>query len=188
MPHYQHHFCDRLFLVLLAAFLHACHLPLDLDEDPVRYLSSGVAIELNQTITIPADSASIYIQGGKILPYPAIDQYYPHCKFESRLRLEESQQIDADRFTVERVRLDGDYAWLGIFSDDQEGISLASDGPSPQNYAILIYLYSAQQPQILRLVCSHWEDPVDAEFLTIRQIKTTLGNIITINGRVSPSG
>jgi len=42
-------------------------------------------------------------------------------------------------------------------------------------------LYSAKQPEVIRISCQHWSEPNDGEHLNIKEIRKTLGNIFTLS-------
>lgn len=54
------------------------------------------------------------------------------------------------------------------------------DSPTAENNITEIFLHSPKQPDVLRLSCMHWEDVSDANHLTIKQIRATLGKYITL--------
>ena len=56
-------------------------------------------------------------------------------------------------------------------------------GPSHVDYMTVMYLESVKQPDVLRITCTHWEDPVEAEFLSIQQMRKAMGKILTLNIR-----
>ena len=61
------------------------------------------------------------------------------------------------------------------------GILAGGDGgSSPIPYATVFDLRSDTQPDVLRMTCMHWEDPTDARFLTLSEIRQALGDYISI--------
>lgn len=147
-------------------------------EDSLFYtIPAGSRLTLNRPLTIPAGQASVYLAGGEISPLATIDPYYPHCKFEV-LRIERTDQtIEPDTFTVRRVQVEE-------FAQHAAPVQLASlqlvDSASPEPWATHLYLESAQQPEVLRMSCQHWEDPPAANHLTVRQIRSALGEWFTL--------
>ena len=172
----------RSVLIVSVVLLSGCQGLWQGYEDLPEYrLPVGSTLVLLEDVSIPANSASIYLQGGRILPFGGVDLYHPHCKFELRTLRPAPQRVDADTFVIVKVRRESDYArdtrvqWLA-----GGGVMFMSDGPSPQMYATLIFLRSEAQPDVFRLTCGHWEDPVDAEHLTIGQICQALGDVFTL--------
>lgn len=172
----------RLVLVVSVVLLSGCQgLWQGYEVSPEYRLPAGSKLVLLKDLSIPADSASIYLQGGRILPFGGVDLYHPHCKFELRTLKPAPQRVHADTFVIVKVRRESDYAqdtrvqWLA-----GRGVMFMSDGPSPQMYATLIFLRSEAQPDVFRLTCGHWENPVDAEHLTIGQICQVLGDVFTL--------
>ena len=172
----------RSVLIVLVVLLSGCQgLGWGYEDSPDYRLPVGSTLVLLKDVSVPADSASIYLQGGRILPFGGVDLYHPHCKFELRTLKPTPQRVHADTFVIIKVRRESDYAryapvqWLA-----GRGIIFVSDGASPQMYATLIYLRSDAQPDVSMLTCGHWEDPVDAEHLTIGQICRALGDVFTL--------
>jgi hypothetical protein len=61
------------------------------------------------------------------------------------------------------------------------GIGIMAGDSSPIiEYVTELYIHSDKQPDIRRLACSHWNDPIDDQHLTVEQIQMTLGKIAII--------
>lgn len=136
-------------------------------------------IELNQNLTIQPNDARISIQYGKVVSHEHFESYYPHCWFVSWLRKEESQQINKDIFTITKVR---QITSVVKFTTGGYPFSVLSSsaGISAMEYSTEMDIHSAKQPDVKKLICSHWEDPFDASHLTLQSIQKTLGDIATI--------
>ncbi|UCE88088.1 MAG: hypothetical protein JSW10_06830 [Pseudomonadota bacterium] len=147
-------------------------------EDSLFYtIPAGSRLTLNRPLAIPAGKAAVFLADGEIKALTAIDPYYPHCKFEV-LHIRRTEQIvEADTFTVRRVQLEE-------FAQDTAPVQLAgmllADSASPEPWATHLYLDSPRQPDVLRMSCQHWEDPPMANHLTVRQIRTALGDWFTL--------
>lgn len=143
-------------------------------------ISTSWQLTLNQDLTIPGQSAGIYLQHGKVVTETENDQYYPNCRLEVRYPQDKPQTVTADTFTIYRVK------WL------EEDVLLhsnqyASNGMLPvssstaDDYVTTLYLRSERQPDVTRLICSYWEDPTGfAEHLSVKQIRNALGKIFTL--------
>ena len=137
---------------------------------------------LNQDLTIPANTTGIFIQGGTVVTASGRDQYHPNCRLIVRDLKSTPQVVKTDQFDITHIKFNEDYVSTASPRYATAGglIQLASGGPSPQDYATLFYLTSSKQPNVTKLVCAHWEDPTLANHLTPEQIRTTLGDIMTL--------
>lgn len=162
-------------------FLAACQsLPATNPASPYYQIPAGSQLVLHQAVTIPAHTAHVFIQGGQLLAprrLNPVNQYYPNCKLEVRQPADRAQTIAPDTFIVTRVSQNWYDAGLvfplyASVGDD--------DGPSMQNYITTLFLHSERQPQVWRLDCQHWQYPAEAEFLTLAQIRQTLGNVMSV--------
>ena len=170
----------RLALVLALALLSASQALAAKGEDSPYYtVPAGSKLLLHKPLTVPASKAGVYLQGGEVLPHKDVDEYYPHCKLEVRDVKDTPQSIEPDEFVVYKVVEGEDYsavayprlASLGVFS---------TGGAGRVMYFTNFYLRSAKQPHVTLLTCQHWEDPTDAEYLTVSQIRKTLGEFFTL--------
>lgn len=150
----------------------------DVQDDPYYQIPLGSLLILKQNLTIPAHKASLYIQDGRIMPLNDIDQYYPHCKFELYDIAETPRTVKPDTFTIYKFEFDEyvtskavQYAALGIRGSASTGFV---------EYGSIMYLRSQQQPNVYSLTCQHWEAPYDAKPVTLRQIRNTLGEIMSV--------
>jgi hypothetical protein len=148
-------------------------------EDDYRYsVPVGSKLTLNQEIAIPPDRASIFFQYGKIVPPAVLDQWKPNCKLELRKVSPKGQIIKPDEFIITKSRLDSDASWAPIYVAD---IGIRSGaGTSPSNYGYHFFLKSNVQSQVRFLTCAQWWLPTDARYPTIREIRTALGDIFTL--------
>ncbi|KPK09819.1 MAG: hypothetical protein AMJ68_11010, partial [Acidithiobacillales bacterium SG8_45] len=60
------------------------------------------------------------------------------------------------------------------------GVGVGSGGPSLIKYATILSLRSEKQPEVKEMVCLHWGDRGQIDFLTLEELKSALGNIFTI--------
>ncbi len=172
---------SRIILFIPLIMLTACQgLPTKSEDSPYYDIPAGSILVLNETITIPAERTSVYLQNGKILHYSMVDPYYPHCQFDVRTIKDTSQIVSRDKFIIYKVGHWTSAIDNGIKRVGLRILSSGGNGLSPQTYATILYLQSDRQPDVLTMTCQHWEDPVDAEFLTIKQIRRTLGSVFTL--------
>ena len=152
-------------------------------SSPYYRIPAGSRLIVNQAVTIPPNQARVYIQYGKVISPREKKQYYAHCWFLSRQVLTEAQVIRPDTFVITEIK-----KYEDIVSDSTP-IQLASlagmrvdSGAAIMaiEYSTVLSLESKTQPDIIRFVCNHWEDPLDAKHLTVAEMQKTLGDIATI--------
>jgi len=142
-------------------------------------LHSGDQVIVNHELVIPANDARVSIQNGVVRKYTQLDYYYPHCWLVSQRREAEPQIIIPGRFNIVGIRhkyetvmkQTGGY----LLSAFASGASLTA-----VEYITELTIYSESQSAISRLYCSHWEDPFDAEHLSLEQMRKTLSPLVSI--------
>jgi len=176
----------RLFVFLLPFLLLACDtVPAKSEDSPYYSIPAGSMLVLHQTVTIPTNRASVYLQGGRITPFSDVDQYYPHCKFELNTLKDVPQMVEPDTFEIYKVAHGVDYAGSGLTVVVAVGLSVrgasnSGGGPSPEPYATVLFIRSAKQADVRVMTCQHWEDPTDARHLTISEVRKVLGSVFTL--------
>jgi hypothetical protein len=149
------------------------------ESSPFYKVPVGSTLTLNQPLTIQPRHASVRMQYGKVMTYSQIDAFYPNCDFEVRTIAKQATTINPDTFLITKVVNEEDVAagnW-NVFAFFGSG----DGGPSHVDYMTIMYLESVKQPDVLRITCTHWEDPVEAEFLSIQQMRKAMGKILTLN-------
>lgn len=132
------------------------------ENSPYFVIPPGSRLVLHQSVTIPAFSAAIYLQGGQWLPWTEVSRYHPHCKFELRQPKDLSQIITADEFSVTRTKEE---------TEIQEGLQIQ---------ARVLELHSVRQPQVSRLSCAVWQTPATGRPVSGRELRQALGNLLTL--------
>ncbi len=174
----------QLILLILAGFMTAAQAKDANPDSPWFVIPVNTVIRLNQPLTIPAEQAGVYMQFGEVKSDKDVDEYYANCRLEVNDVRAAAQEIEADSFTVYRVQLFEDYSSRPLQFAAGPGFIFLGDGPTPQNYATIMYLRSARQPLVRQLVCKHLEDPaLFPEHLTVKQMQAAMGKIITIEIR-----
>ena len=171
----------RFLLVLSAILLSACqswHEPSE--TSPYYAIPVGSKLVLNQPVTIPAGTASVYIQRGQIVPYNGRDTYYANCKFEVETIRSAAYTVQPDEFVVSKVR-----QRIELNRHFEPGTLVAQTGDSSGDvtskyYARLFYLESTKQPDVLRMVCGRWDYRAFSNHLTIQEIRSALGDMFTL--------
>lgn len=162
----------------LFLLLSACAMPVvDRFDYPPYKIPVGSVLVLNQAITIPAGHTRAIIQHGKVVTRKQSDQYYPYCEFEVLTLKDTDQVVNPDRFIVHKFSRQRDtssqtvmFASLSMFGFDPPLIA----------YNTILYLSSQKQPDVYRISCMYWTDDSLDNFLTVNQLKKTLGNLFTL--------
>ena len=171
-------------LIFTAFFLAGCQsyqeraFP-DREDSPFVYIPVNSKLVLNEAAEIPANMGRVYLQDGEFRDQKLVDLYYPNCSFESRKVLPAAQIIQPDSFIITKVYKFDD--WSKRFRTRPAALYFLSDGASPEPWSTLLYLSSEKQPDIYRMTCEHWEEPTDANHLSIRQIRKALGKKVTLH-------
>ncbi len=168
-----------LLSALTLVFLFSCSATID--ESALSSFAPSAKLVLNQELTIPANKTGVYIQYGKVVTYPELDQYYPNCRLIVNDLKTTSQTVQADEFSITHIMFIEDYTNRPYpLYASLSNIPLLAEGPTPEDYATIFSLHSEKQPNVKKLVCTHLEDPPIANHLTPAQIRTALGEIMTL--------
>lgn len=162
-----------LMLFILSSLL-ACNVPPSYSE-----IKPGARLIIHQTLTINAGSARVMLQHGKIINLRQLETYQPRCWFVAQQVKSSSQKITPGVFSIKRVKQHDEIVQVPV-SGYPLASMLSSASFTAVDYATEFDLESAQHPGISRLICSHWEDPDDAEHLTVKQINAALGDYASI--------
>lgn len=169
----------RNAVLLFSLLLVACQSAGPVDEDSrFHVLPIGSRLILNQDITIPAHTAGVHIQGGRIVNGKVLNQYHPHCRLEVHDVREVAQTVTADEFLVHRVQhVTPTVSLPGLIKTGRRYVGSSS---SLLVYQTFLGLRSARQPQVRWLACMQWGDSSLGQHVTTSEIRQTLGKIITL--------
>jgi len=189
----------RIFGTLLPGLmLTACAAQQYPITSPYYQIPTGTRIVLNEALTIPANTARVYLQYGKVVSAKEKDQYQPNCWFLSWKVLETPQVIQPDTFIVIQTQKNEDYvqnilnsktASASVSTEIGVGIGIgagkkmdifSSDSPMAIEYTTQLEIHSESQPDIRRLACSHWDDTQTGQHLTVGKMQSALGKLATI--------
>jgi hypothetical protein len=146
------------------------------ETSPYYKVPVGSTLTLHQPLTIQPNHASVHMQDGILMPASRIDNYYPSCEFEVNTLAKEHTLIRPDTFTITKVVQEHDFT-----TDDSVISTFNSGGDSAVDYMTVLYLKSSRQPDVLRMTCTHWDEPIDAEYLSINEMRKAMGKIFTLN-------
>jgi len=169
----------RLVLLIPLLGLLGCESIPPSETSPFHRVPGGSRLILNTNLLVPPYSAKIYIQNGWIA-YGA-NQYYPYCKLQLQEPKFTPQEVLPGVFEIYRSRRITDL-FASLEPQVQHVRARLYDGkPSPIVYGTDLFLRSAEQPQVYKLMCGHMQDPnLTARHLTIEQIRATLGEVFTL--------
>ena len=150
---------------------------------PLYRLPPGSALILQRELRIPAHALAVYLQDGQVLP-GGVSQYQPNCKFELRQKQNEPQVVTAGVFPIAHFAINrGDFASTisQSFRPVRYRLDLFDeDAPSFIVYASYFFLASAEQPEVLRLSCRHWQVWGEGRYLSLPEIQQALGEVFTL--------
>ena len=159
------------------------------DEAKQSYISiEGWTLELHQEVVIPPRRTRVFFQDGRLLY--GINELRPHCQLRVRRISDQPQVVRADRFSIDTVFGARDQIVLNermlmasaditvIVADGGNG---GGNGEGKQIYLYFMGLRAEKQPNVTYLVCGGaLEDPPLAEYPTIQEIRTSLGDYATL--------
>jgi len=159
--------------------LTACLSPPEKDHDSYFYsIPVGSKLSLNKTITIPAYLARRYFQGGRPINKKDINIYYPHCSLLMNTLADYERTIKPATFEIYKVMDDEVFAQGHIYV--VANILTGNDGPTIVGYVSYYYLRSTENAEVRSLECEQWDDPHNVQYLSINQVKQSLGDYFTL--------
>lgn len=193
----------KIIFLMVTLLMTSCgmlppHVPVTIKER----LAVGSILKLNRAIEIPQDRSFIYIANGKVAPiknFNTVDIYSPYCMFYLKDEVSQVHTINPDRFKVTKITewegyySSGDLLKYAYASNQYTGLvktGLVKAGLERENnmdiimYATILRLHSSMQPEVKEIVCGHWEEKSLVEPLTLDELKSALGDLITIEGNV----
>ncbi len=151
------------------------------DENLYTYsVTVGSTLVLNQNIDIATNLGRTFFQNGKATREHNINIYYPHCSITVNTIADFNRTISPTTFTITKV-IDGEEYAQGqlLFADNN--IQIASDGPIISGLVSYYYLHSENAPDVRTLECIQWDSLYENNYLSISEIRKSLGDIFTLN-------
>ena len=190
---------NKILTLLVVLLTSSCSVSLDYKRTTIKeLLPIGTTLRLTHMLDIPADRSFIYIAHGKVAPlknYNTVNIYQPYCTFHLHDESLQARQIIPDQFEVTKiVEWERDFGRLdnkkNAYATNRAGrfikTTIAGDGgPSIVMYATILSLRSTKQPEVKEIVCGHWNDPAEVEPITLQEMKSALGELITIDNTSS---
>lgn len=172
-----------LISILLIGLLTACN---NYFGAPDSSLDAGYRVILHKPLTIVPEVARVFLQAGEAFPQYGLNEYEPHCSFEVRKVLPyQTQTIEPDTFKVTRVQ--GLIEEVVLLRPVQvASLQLAYgaiyNSPSDIFEGYHFWLYSENQPDVLRMTCRYiLTEPWNSRPPTLQEMRFSLGGYATLN-------
>lgn len=175
----------KLFAQILTIFaLISCQTMKSSDpyDSPQSTISTGSMIELLQPLDFLPGYSRTFIQSGQPQTYSEVDQRLPYCQFyryepPSAVQTLRSIQPDLFKVTASSQTMEIGTTGVSIFA------SIGYSGRRDRDDYLLssvMKLSSDLQPEIVELKCAVLDESDHWNFLSVNQIKATLGELVTI--------
>ena len=151
---------------------------------PYYLIPAGSKLILKQELTILPNAGRVYIQYGRVVSPVEKNNYYAHCSFLSWKVLDTAQVIKPDTFIITKTQHLEDIVTRKqarqVATNTLAFGMFGNSAPQALVYSTELSIHSKTQPAIRRFICSYWENPGDAQHLTVAQIQQALGKIAEI--------
>ena len=177
----------KLFTQILAIFaLMSCQTMKSSDpyDSPQSTIPTGSMIELLQTLDFVPGFSRAFIQSGQPRTYAEVDQRLPYCQFyryEPPSALQTLRILQPDLFKVITSSQTMELGTTGVSIFASIG-SNSRRNRDKDDYLLssVLKLSSDLQPEIVELKCAVLDESDHWNFLSVNQIKATLGELVTI--------
>ena len=190
----------RFVSVVLVVFVSACQTAYKdgqpNEDSPYYEVPVDSKLILHRDLTIPPKTTIVYLQRGQIfLKHYQVNRWGTYCELELSRKRDVPQTIEADEFAIykvkqERVFGDGGFIQLASRGVGFGGVAqFGRDDGGRQDYEVVatrMALRSERQPDVHALICASWEPAQAMSYLTIREIRKTLGDIFTLQLAEAP--
>jgi hypothetical protein len=160
-------------------------------ESPYYRYPQGTRFVLNRPLEIPADSATVRLQFGRVVARNGVREIEPHCIFEVRGVSPQPQQVAPDEFEITEVRRGTGSIAAGpapspAFVRTGMGIGFGGDrGPTQIYYKTEFFLRSPSQPNVYAMTCQSVQflsaSPAYQRHVTVPEILEALGDVFTLS-------
>jgi len=148
---------------------------------PYYAYSTGWVAQLDRSLTIPADAATVRLQYGRIVPYNGVQEHDPFCVVELETVRAEPQLLQSGRFGIWRVTRSISPIAAAAKSPFIQARYVDDDGDPSFLYFITEFrLRDPAQPKLRSLRCA-WNQMAPANralmrHLTLGEIQSALGD------------
>ncbi len=173
-----------LALFFLVVFLTGCASATYSKTSKRPAVKPGSYVQIHHEYQVPNEFARVYFRNGKQTARADVDRFTPYCYLlmhDSRQAEQPLQTIFPGRFLVTQVIESNDHHGGRRTYVASLGNLMFDDGPSNVNYILEMRLSSSEQPGVRALVCiKNADDYIDRRHPNLSEIKTALGNLVTI--------
>lgn len=167
----------RLLLIpLLSLPLLACQPAAWVDES---LPPADSRLVLERELTIPAGTAHVTLQGGRVVSGNDVRSYYPYCELEVHKVLDVPQKLSPDEFVIRRAYQESRTVSSGGIQPVGGRIGFFRDGSAILVFRTVFSLSSGRQPDVRWLVCEQWGDAALGTYVTLDDIRKALGDFMT---------
>jgi hypothetical protein len=169
------------FLLLLAG---CASLESPNPASPYYAYPPGWILQLNKTLTIPPNSATVRLQYGGVVPRNGVQEQDPYCVVELNTVSDKPQTLEPGRFEVWRVTRSVETIAMATSPFIKTGFASDDSGPSFLYYKTVFHLRDTVQPNIRSMTCA-WDQMAPGNeslmrHLTLGEIRSALGDWITL--------
>ncbi len=179
---------QRFLILVVVALLTACqgyyqrHIHGN-ENSPYFRVPVDSMLVLTTPVTIPAGTEHIFFQNNKLTPIRDVNRYLPYCEIQVSAARSSAQTIDPDEFVIFKIY------HLNKFQLAEGGLIRTemrddSGGEDFEVVATVMELYSAQQPEVRRLLCASWGLPQSMSFVTVHMIREQLAGYFDLRLRM----
>ena len=146
-----------------------------------KYIKIGDRIVLNQDISARRGS-KIFIQFGEVVPRKEIEHAKPFCYFHlyrDPSIIDTEASLIADKFEIKKTVNHYEFA---LWKDEPLQLALKgfiTQDASQRTMITRFKLQSVQQPEVIELNCGIWAVPNERNHLSIEEIRSALGSVVT---------
>jgi hypothetical protein len=174
---------------LVVVLLSGCQSSLSGGFDQEFYRApGGTKLILKQDITIPASQVKTFFQNGRQVP--GVNEFQTFCRSEVLPLKDTPQVVRADEFSIKR----SGKLVTEIVQNETDVIRprfqlVARFDENPKVYGITMFLQSASQPDVYRMICGQRQDPISSSRApSLAQIRAALGDTFELAVPAGNSG
>ena len=151
---------------------------------PYYAYSTGWVAQLNRSLTIPADSATVRLQHGRIVARNGVQEQDPFCVVELNTVSDAPQTLRPGRFAVQRVTRSVSTIAAAASPYVKAGLGVDNSGPSFLYFKTEFRLRDAAQPSLRGMTCM-WDQMAPGNrplmrHLTLDEIRSAVGDWMTL--------
>ena len=170
----------QLIIGLVLTSIFSCsHKETKNPDSPFYSVPEGSRLHLNTEIMIGENLGRTYFQYGKQLTESELDIYYPHCALTINTITPVTTVVHPTTFTIYKVVDDQLYTQNKVMFSSLSSLH-NSYGSSIIANITYYYLDSDDEKDVRTLECLQWNTQNDIEYLSINEVKRSLGRYFTL--------